>query len=233
MAPSTESICRRSRRLILETLVLSSFYGLALWNIVDNGPTATNVTLAVAMMLITAAVAYDALLARLACRRAHVARADSPDQPQPLPGGVHDVPATTEFGTIGGDETVTDVQARLISARRVFEAGNTSIRVIRGPLADIVTELVIAVDDVHLPNLDRADRLLLASRVSAAQALLVELHTDLDDYLYGGPISGIEAWDLDQRMQALLRAIGVPDEKLKRPRSRFGRNKSNPVNNKT
>lgn len=236
MAPSTDNgICRKARRLTWAAFALAGFYGLALSNLTTGGPTATNVVLAGILAVLMAGVANAALDAHLACRRARVARANPPEQPAPAPtpepSAFRHVPSTTEFGTLTSDEAVTEVVGRYIGPRQVLDTEGRSVRVVYAPLAELAVDLVMAANELHIDGFDRADRILLASRIKAVEALVVELHRDIDDYLFSS-VRGTEAADVNRTLQSLLRALGVDNAKLKAPRNRFF-DKPDAVQNKT
>lgn len=230
MARSTDGSSRRQGKNLAIAFVFTALFGVALGDAVVNGPSAAGFVFGVACALVAYSFGWDAYVAHLARRRARVARAVSTDQAQ---DEVREVPETTVFRTTAQDEAVTEVQGDHIGPRTVFDTQGRSIRIIRGPLADITLDLMQGID--HLPmagDYDRPDRLLFAARVKSVQTLVIELHTVVDEHFFGGAIPGAEAKDVNDAVQALLRAMGVPTEALKRPRDRFvGLRKPNPVQN--
>lgn len=210
MARSTDGRSRRLWPSVLVTLCLAVFAGMALAQIIVQGPSVTNVVLFIAMAGIALAEAYDAT-------RNCLARAHTPDARASYPGKA---PARLPPESVVQDQLTTVLLHMsqhpglysntdwLIALGRV-RAMERTIAIFRAGARFVPAggdEEVTEVQLVRLPD--------------GFEQLLVDLHTEAYDACYNTRPNA--SWlAVGDALEAVLDAAAVPDRAMRRPRGQF------------
>lgn len=210
MARSTDGRSRRLWPAALVVLCLAVFAGMALAQIIVQGPSVTNVVLGVGMAGVAIAVAYGA-------SRTCLARAHTPDARASYPGKA---PARLplESLTTGEPHTVLlhmhrnpslyedadwlVVLGRVYAMQRVIRMFREGARFVPAGGDEEVTEVQL----VRLPD--------------GFEQLLVDLHTEAYDACYNTRPNA--SWlAVGDALEAVLDAAAVPARAMRRPRGQF------------
>lgn len=210
MARSTDGKSRRLWPSVLVVLCLAVFAGLALAQIIVEGPSVTNVVLFIAMAGIALAEAYDA--ARTCLARAHTpdARAIySGKAPARLPADsvMRDDPVTVLLHMTRNPSLYVDADWLMILGRvrameRTIATFRDGARFVPAGGDEAVTEVQL----VRLPD--------------GFEQLLVDLHCEVYDACYNTrPTAGWLA--VGDAMGKVLDAAAVPARVMRRPNGRL------------
>ena len=210
MARSTDGRSRRLWPSVLVTLCLAVFAGMALAQIIVQGPSVTNVVLFIAMAGIALAEAYDAT--RICLARAHTpdARASYPDKP---PARLPAAALTTENPhvlllhmsrnpSLYEDADWLVVLGRVCAMERTIATFRDEAKFVRTGGDEEVTEVQL----VRLPD--------------GFEQLLVDLHREAYDACYNTRPNA--SWlAVGDALEAVLDAAAVPARAMRRPRGQF------------
>lgn len=210
MARSTDGKSRRLWPSVLVVLCLAVFAGLALAQIIVQGPSVTNVVLFIAMAGIALAEAYDAT--RICLARAHTpdARASYPGKAParlPLESLTTDEPHTVLLHMHRNPSLYEDadwlvVLGRVYAMQRVIRMFREGARFVPAGGDEEVTEVQL----VRLPD--------------GFEQLLVDLHTEAYDACYNTRPNA--SWlAVGDALEAVLDAAAVPARAMRRPRGQF------------
>lgn len=210
MARSTDGRSRRLWPSVLVTLCLAVFAGMALAQIIVQGPSVTNVVLGVGMAGVAIAVAYGA--SRTCLARAHTpdARASYPGKAParlPLESLTTDEPHTVLLHMRRNPSLYEDadwlvVLGRVYAMQRVIRMFREGARFVPAGGDGAVTEVQL----VRLPD--------------GFEQLLVDLHTEAYDACYNTRPNA--SWlAVGDALEAVLDAAAVPARAMRRPRGQF------------
>jgi len=210
MARSTDGRSRRVWPIALVVLCLAVFAGVALAQIIVQGPSVTNVVLGVGMAGVAIAVAYDGT--RICLARAHTpdARASYPGKaPSRLPpDAILCDPLTnvllhmSQHPGLYGDTDWLVALGRVRSMERTIATFRDEAKFMRTGGDEEVTEVQL----VRLPD--------------GFEQLLVDLHYEVYDACYNTRPNA--SWlAVGDALEAVLDAAAVPARVMRRPRGQF------------